>query len=76
MHPPGVVAVVGEKLKHTDETFAAFERDLFTPVRTEHMFFEGERILTVREMHDLPVTIRLLDPALHESSFSPLAPTT
>jgi pyruvate, orthophosphate dikinase len=65
--------------------------------RTEHMFFEGERILPVREMiladdeagrrraldkllpiqrkdfegifevmHDLPVTIRLLDPPLHE----------
>ena len=65
--------------------------------RTEHMFFEGERILAVREMiladneagrrkalakllpmqrgdfeglfremHDLPVTIRLLDPPLHE----------
>jgi pyruvate, orthophosphate dikinase len=65
--------------------------------RTEHMFFEGTRILAVREMiladneagrrkalakllpmqrgdfeglfremHDLPVTIRLLDPPLHE----------
>lgn len=65
--------------------------------RTEHMFFEGERILPMREMilaadeagrrkalekllvlqrsdfkglfetmHDLPVTIRLLDPPLHE----------
>jgi len=65
--------------------------------RTEHMFFEGERILAVREMiladgeagrrkalakllpmqrgdfeglfremHDLPVIIRLLDPPLHE----------
>ena len=65
--------------------------------RTEHMFFEGERIKAVREMiladdlagrqkalakllpmqredfegifeamHDLPVTIRLLDPPLHE----------
>jgi pyruvate,orthophosphate dikinase len=65
--------------------------------RTEHMFFEGKRILAVREMilahdeagrrkalnkllpiqrsdfegifesmHDLPVTIRLLDPPLHE----------
>ncbi|MFM8702112.1 MAG: pyruvate, phosphate dikinase [Hyphomicrobiales bacterium] len=65
--------------------------------RTEHMFFEGERIVTVREMiladdtqgrraalakllpmqrqdfvelftimHGLPVTIRLLDPPLHE----------
>lgn len=65
--------------------------------RTEHMFFEGERIRAVREMiladdefgrrkalakllpmqrsdfegifremHDLPVTIRLLDPPLHE----------
>ncbi|MCP3928920.1 MAG: pyruvate, phosphate dikinase [Bacteroidetes bacterium] len=65
--------------------------------RTEHMFFEGERIIAVREMilsddeegrraalkkllpmqredfvglfevmHDLPVTIRLLDPPLHE----------
>jgi len=65
--------------------------------RTEHMFFEGARILAVREMiladneagrrkalakllpmqrgdfeglfremHDLPVTIRLLDPPLHE----------
>jgi pyruvate,orthophosphate dikinase len=65
--------------------------------RTEHMFFEGDRILAVREMilsededgrrkaldkllpmqrgdfegifeamHDLPVTIRLLDPPLHE----------
>ncbi|QDG77013.1 pyruvate, phosphate dikinase [Labrenzia sp. PHM005] len=65
--------------------------------RTEHMFFEGERILAVREMiladtedgrraalakllpmqrqdfteifeimHGLPVTIRLLDPPLHE----------
>lgn len=65
--------------------------------RTEHMFFEGERIIPVREMilasdeagrrkaldkllpiqrqdfeglleemHDLPVTIRLLDPPLHE----------
>ena len=65
--------------------------------RTEHMFFEGDRIVAVREMiladdeagrrkavakllpmqradfeglftemHDLPVTIRLLDPPLHE----------
>ncbi len=65
--------------------------------RTEHMFFEGERIIAVREMilaeteagrrtalakllpmqrqdftdlfeimHGLPVTIRLLDPPLHE----------
>ncbi len=65
--------------------------------RTEHMFFEGERIKAVREMilakneenrrkaldkllpfqredfegifeamHDLPVTVRLLDPPLHE----------
>ncbi len=65
--------------------------------RTEHMFFEGERIILMREMilaynekerrkaldkllpiqrkdfegifeamHDLPVTIRLLDPPLHE----------
>ncbi|NCP20512.1 MAG: pyruvate, phosphate dikinase, partial [Zetaproteobacteria bacterium] len=65
--------------------------------RTEHMFFEGERIKAMREMilaadetgrrkaldkllpmqradfegifeamHDLPVTIRLLDPPLHE----------
>ena len=65
--------------------------------RTEHMFFEGDRILAVREMiladdeegrrkalakllpmqrgdfyeifkvmHDLPVTIRTLDPPLHE----------
>lgn len=65
--------------------------------RTEHMFFEGERIISVREMilagsedgrraalakllpmqrkdfadlfeimHGLPVTIRLLDPPLHE----------
>jgi pyruvate,orthophosphate dikinase len=65
--------------------------------RTEHMFFEGERIIAMREMiladdeegrrealkrllpiqrsdfegifeamHDLPVTIRLLDPPLHE----------
>ncbi|HRR07406.1 MAG TPA: pyruvate, phosphate dikinase [Rhodothermales bacterium] len=65
--------------------------------RTEHMFFEGDRIISVREMiladdeagrrkaldkllpiqrsdfeglfevmHDLPVTIRLLDPPLHE----------
>ncbi len=65
--------------------------------RTEHMFFEGDRIIAVREMilagnkndrlkaltkllpmqrgdfeglfetmHDLPVTIRLLDPPLHE----------
>ncbi|MDX1479007.1 MAG: pyruvate, phosphate dikinase, partial [Saprospiraceae bacterium] len=65
--------------------------------RTEHMFFEGDRIWAVREMilandktgrikaldkllpmqrsdfegifevmHDLPVTIRLLDPPLHE----------
>lgn len=65
--------------------------------RTEHMFFEGERIEAVREMilandeagrrkaldkllpmqrsdfegifeamHDLPVTVRLLDPPLHE----------
>ncbi|WP_222845937.1 pyruvate, phosphate dikinase [Flavilitoribacter nigricans] len=65
--------------------------------RTEHMFFEGERIIPMREMilaadetgrrtaldkllvfqredfrglfetmHDLPVTIRLLDPPLHE----------
>jgi pyruvate, orthophosphate dikinase len=65
--------------------------------RTEHMFFEGERIVAMREMilaedeagrrkalakllpmqrsdfeglfeamHDLPVTIRLLDPPLHE----------
>lgn len=65
--------------------------------RTEHMFFEGERIVPMREMilapdeagrrraldkllvfqradfkglfetmHDLPVTIRLLDPPLHE----------
>lgn len=65
--------------------------------RTEHMFFEGDRILAIREMiladdekgrrkalskllpiqrsdfegifesmHDLPVTVRLLDPPLHE----------
>ena len=65
--------------------------------RTEHMFFKGERIITMREMilakdekgrrkalnkllpiqradfegifeamHDLPVTVRLLDPPLHE----------
>ncbi len=65
--------------------------------RTEHMFFEGERIIAMREMilaedeegrrkaldkllpmqradfegifeamHDLPVTVRLLDPPLHE----------
>ena len=65
--------------------------------RTEHMFFEGDRIIAMREMiladdeegrrkaldkllpiqrsdfegileamHDLPVTIRLLDPPLHE----------
>lgn len=65
--------------------------------RTEHMFFEGDRILAMREMilaadeagrrkalekllpiqredfegifeamHDLPVTVRLLDPPLHE----------
>ncbi len=65
--------------------------------RTEHMFFEGDRIIAVREMilatdeagrrkaldkllpiqredfegifeamHDLPVTVRLLDPPLHE----------
>ncbi|MDX1666944.1 MAG: putative PEP-binding protein, partial [Saprospiraceae bacterium] len=65
--------------------------------RTEHMFFEGDRILAMREMilaesetgrrealekllpmqrgdfeklleemHDMPVTIRLLDPPLHE----------
>ncbi len=65
--------------------------------RTEHMFFEGDRIIPMREMiladdekgrrkaldkllpiqrsdfegileamHDLPVTIRLLDPPLHE----------
>jgi pyruvate,orthophosphate dikinase len=65
--------------------------------RTEHMFFEGERIIPMREMilakdeagrrkaldkllpiqredfegiftamHDLPVTVRLLDPPLHE----------
>ena len=48
-------------------------------VRTEHMFFEGDRIKAVREMivskteegiyeamHGLPVTIRYLDPPLHE----------
>ncbi len=65
--------------------------------RTEHMFFEGHRIVAMREMilandeagrrealdnllpiqrkdfegifeamHDLPVTVRLLDPPLHE----------
>lgn len=34
--------------------------------RTEHMFFEGERINAVREMSRLPVVIRLLDPPLHE----------
>jgi len=65
--------------------------------RTEHMFFEGDRIISMREMiladdetgrrkalkellpiqredfegifeamHDLPVTVRLLDPPLHE----------
>ena len=65
--------------------------------RTEHMFFEGDRIIAMREMiladdeagrrealknllpiqradfegifeamHDLPVTVRLLDPPLHE----------
>jgi len=65
--------------------------------RTEHMFFEGEKIIAMREMilaedetgrraaldrllpiqrkdfegifeamHDLPVTVRLLDPPLHE----------
>ena len=65
------------------------------PCRTEHMFFDEERILSVREMilsktredrakalenfsikkdfieifkimHGLPVTVRLLDPPLHE----------
>ena len=65
--------------------------------RTEHMFFEGDKIIAMREMiladdeegrrkalekllpiqredfegifeamHDLPVTVRLLDPPLHE----------
>jgi len=35
--------------------------------RTEHMFFDAERLLALfRVMDGLPVTVRLLDPPLHE----------
>ncbi len=79
---------------HTARNFGAVGIGL---TRTEHMFFEGDRIIAMREMilaadedgrragldkllpiqredfegifeamHDLPVTVRLLDPPLHE----------
>jgi pyruvate,orthophosphate dikinase len=79
---------------HTARNFGAKGIGL---CRTEHMFFEGDRIIAMREMilasdepgrrkalekllpiqredfegifeamHDLPVTVRLLDPPLHE----------
>jgi len=82
---------------HDAEVARAFGAQGIGLTRTEHMFFEGERIVAMREMilaedvdgrkealkkllpmqradfegifeamHDLPVTVRLLDPPLHE----------
>jgi len=82
---------------HDSEVARAFGAKGIGLCRTEHMFFEGERIVAMREMiladdeagrrealqkllpmqrtdfegifeamHDLPVTVRLLDPPLHE----------
>ncbi|MDD3050196.1 MAG: pyruvate, phosphate dikinase [Candidatus Cloacimonetes bacterium] len=82
---------------HDSEVARAFGASGIGLCRTEHMFFEGDRIKAVREMiladdeagrrkalakllpiqredfegifeamHDLPVTVRLLDPPLHE----------
>jgi pyruvate, orthophosphate dikinase len=82
---------------HDAEVARRFGAEGIGLCRTEHMFFEGERIIAVREMilsdnkegrekalakllpmqkndfigifeamHGLPVTIRLLDPPLHE----------
>jgi len=82
---------------HDAETAYRFGARGIGLCRTEHMFFEGERIVAMREMiladnregrkkalqkllpmqredfeglfevmHDLPVTIRLFDPPLHE----------
>ncbi len=82
---------------HDSEVARSFGAQGIGLCRTEHMFFEGDRIVAMREMiladdeegrrvaldkllpiqrsdfegifaamHDLPVTIRLLDPPLHE----------
>ena len=82
---------------HDSEVARNFGAEGIGLCRTEHMFFEGDRIIAVREMiladdedgrrkalakllpyqrddfygifkamHDLPVTIRTLDPPLHE----------
>ena len=68
---------------HDAEIARAFGASGIGLCRTEHMFFEGEKIKAMREMilaedaegrknalkkilHDLPVTVRLLDPPLHE----------
>ena len=82
---------------HDSEVARSFGAKGIGLCRTEHMFFEGDRIVAMREMiladdeegrrvaldkllpiqrsdfegifaamHDLPVTIRLLDPPLHE----------
>jgi len=82
---------------HDSEVARNFGAQGIGLTRTEHMFFEGERIVAMREMilaedvegrrealkkllpmqrsdfegifeamHDLPVTVRLLDPPLHE----------
>jgi pyruvate,orthophosphate dikinase len=82
---------------HDSEVARKFGAEGIGLCRTEHMFFEGDRIKAVREMilsgslegrqkalakllpyqredfegifkamHDLPVTVRLLDPPLHE----------
>jgi pyruvate, orthophosphate dikinase len=56
------------------ETARDFGAEGIGLVRTEHMFFEGDRIVAMREMiladkeeqPGKPVTIRLLDPPLHE----------
>jgi pyruvate,orthophosphate dikinase len=49
---------------HDSEVARRFGAEGIGLCRTEHMFFEGDRIDAVREM--IPVTIRLLDPPLHE----------
>ncbi len=82
---------------HDSEVARKFGAQGIGLCRTEHMFFEGDRIIAMREMilakdeagriealekllpiqradfegifkamHDLPVTVRLLDPPLHE----------
>jgi len=82
---------------HDSETARSFGAEGIGLCRTEHMFFEGEKIIAMREMilaedeagrrealvkllplqredfegiftamKDLPVTVRLLDPPLHE----------